>query len=231
MISIKFHRSPRVNTVLILLYVETDKSRFCHSEYCAKEKRESCLAMIVCFTSLQFILMLYILRRNLRREAYIRTLWNASNFREPFLLVVAHWNCLSSLLSNVKLTSYAQRYICLFTSVFPVQVWDRFPCFAMASLYQCIHLSVHLMHGCTSFGGSHQFVSSLYPVKLESAFIESLKPTISPQVGSDSLVGEGTSIGEKVGIKRSFIGKHCTISEKVKVTNSIIFDHVTIQEG
>ncbi|XP_013410892.1 translation initiation factor eIF-2B subunit gamma isoform X2 [Lingula anatina] len=51
------------------------------------------------------------------------------------------------------------------------------------------------------------------------------------QVGNDSLVGEGVTIGEKTSIKKSVIGKHCSIGEKVKITNSVIMDHVTIKEG
>ncbi|XP_065827922.1 translation initiation factor eIF2B subunit gamma-like isoform X2 [Oscarella lobularis] len=57
--------------------------------------------------------------------------------------------------------------------------------------------------------------------------------TIKPksQVGSDSLVGEGTSIGEKCSVKWSIIGKHCVLSDKVKVSNCVIMDYVTIKEG
>lgn len=44
-------------------------------------------------------------------------------------------------------------------------------------------------------------------------------------------MGEGTTIGEKVSVKRSVIGKHCTIADKVKITNCILMDHVTVCEG
>ena len=50
-------------------------------------------------------------------------------------------------------------------------------------------------------------------------------------VGQDSMVGEGSSIGEKVMIKKSIIGRHCIIKEKVKITNSIVMDYSVIEEG
>ena len=51
------------------------------------------------------------------------------------------------------------------------------------------------------------------------------------QVGQDSMVGEGSTIGEKVSVKRSIIGKHCTIGDKVKILNCVIMDHVNIKDG
>lgn len=45
------------------------------------------------------------------------------------------------------------------------------------------------------------------------------------------MIGDGSRVSEKVGIKRSVIGNHCVIGEKVKITNSVIMDHVTIEEG
>ncbi|XP_038056309.1 translation initiation factor eIF-2B subunit gamma-like [Patiria miniata] len=51
------------------------------------------------------------------------------------------------------------------------------------------------------------------------------------QVGQDSMLGEGTTVCEKVSIKRSIIGKHCTVGDKVKIINSVIMDHVNISEG
>ncbi len=51
------------------------------------------------------------------------------------------------------------------------------------------------------------------------------------QTGQDSMVGDGSQIAEKVGIKRSVIGNHCSIGKQTKVTNSVIMDHVTVGEG
>ncbi|XP_022110388.1 translation initiation factor eIF-2B subunit gamma-like [Acanthaster planci] len=51
------------------------------------------------------------------------------------------------------------------------------------------------------------------------------------QVGQDSMLGEGTTIGEKVSVKRSIIGKHCIVGDKVKIINSVVMDHVNISEG
>ncbi|XP_054764253.2 translation initiation factor eIF2B subunit gamma-like [Lytechinus pictus] len=50
-------------------------------------------------------------------------------------------------------------------------------------------------------------------------------------IGKDCMVGERSSIGDQVSIKRSIIGRHCTIGDKVKINNSVIMDHVTIKEG
>lgn len=53
----------------------------------------------------------------------------------------------------------------------------------------------------------------------------------SNQVSSDSLIGEGTQIGEKTLVKRSILGKNCTIGEKSKITSSILMDNVKIGDG
>ncbi|XP_072172855.1 translation initiation factor eIF2B subunit gamma-like [Diadema setosum] len=50
-------------------------------------------------------------------------------------------------------------------------------------------------------------------------------------IGQDCVVGEGSTIGDKVSVKRSIIGRHCTIGDRVKIANSIIMNHVTINEG
>lgn len=52
-----------------------------------------------------------------------------------------------------------------------------------------------------------------------------------PQVGSDSIIGSSTQVGEKTSIKHSIIGSMCTIKDKVKITNCIIMNSVTIEEG
>ncbi|NWI65099.1 EI2BG factor, partial [Todus mexicanus] len=50
-------------------------------------------------------------------------------------------------------------------------------------------------------------------------------------VGSDSIIGSSTQVGEKTSIKHSVIGSMCTIKDKVKITNCIIMNSVTIEEG
>lgn len=55
--------------------------------------------------------------------------------------------------------------------------------------------------------------------------------SLLPQVGSDSIIGSSTQIGEKTSIKHSIIGSMCTIKDKVKITNCIIMNSVTIEEG
>ena len=50
-------------------------------------------------------------------------------------------------------------------------------------------------------------------------------------MGQDSFVGEKTTIGEKVPVKKSVIGKNCSIGEKSKIAQSVIMDDVVIGEG
>ena len=50
-------------------------------------------------------------------------------------------------------------------------------------------------------------------------------------IGHDSLVGEGTRLGEHVSVKKSIIGSHCIVGANCKINNSIIMDYVTIEEG
>uniref|UniRef100_A0A8C4V4G1 Translation initiation factor eIF2B subunit gamma n=1 Tax=Falco tinnunculus TaxID=100819 RepID=A0A8C4V4G1_FALTI len=50
-------------------------------------------------------------------------------------------------------------------------------------------------------------------------------------VGSDSIIGSSTQVGEKTSIKHSIIGSMCTIKDKVKITNCIIMNSVTVEEG
>jgi translation initiation factor eIF-2B subunit gamma len=57
--------------------------------------------------------------------------------------------------------------------------------------------------------------------------------TISPktQVGTECVVSDSTTIGDRCGIKKSVIGKHCVIGNNVKIANSVLLDHVTVKDG
>ncbi|KAK7101338.1 translation initiation factor eIF2B subunit gamma-like [Littorina saxatilis] len=59
----------------------------------------------------------------------------------------------------------------------------------------------------------------------------SVKLKKSSQVGPDCIVGEGTSLGEKVSVKKSVVGRNCVIQDKAKVVNSIIMDQVEIGQS
>ncbi|CAD8090557.1 unnamed protein product [Paramecium sonneborni] len=48
------------------------------------------------------------------------------------------------------------------------------------------------------------------------------------RISPDTIIGEGTRIGNKVTIQRSIIGKNCTIGDHVKISNSIIMKNVVI---
>ncbi|KAI8813092.1 nucleotide-diphospho-sugar transferase [Cladochytrium replicatum] len=56
---------------------------------------------------------------------------------------------------------------------------------------------------------------------------------ISPktQVGSDSLVGDSTSIGERCALKKAIIGSHCQIGRNVKIINSVIMDYAVVEDN
>lgn len=55
---------------------------------------------------------------------------------------------------------------------------------------------------------------------------------ISPKggVGSDSMVGDFTKLGEKSSVKRSVIGSNVIIGKNVKISSCIIMDNVTIDD-
>ncbi|KAI5948907.1 GCD1 [Candida theae] len=54
------------------------------------------------------------------------------------------------------------------------------------------------------------------------------KDKLAAHVGNDSIVGDGTELGEKTNVKRSVVGHNCTIGKKVRITGSLILDNVTI---
>lgn len=56
------------------------------------------------------------------------------------------------------------------------------------------------------------------------------KEKTAANVGVDSMVGEGTQLGEKTNVKRSVVGANCTIGKRVKLTGSIILDNTVIED-
>ncbi|KAG5462230.1 MAG: trimeric LpxA-like protein [Olpidium bornovanus] len=48
------------------------------------------------------------------------------------------------------------------------------------------------------------------------------------QIGSDSLVGDSTTVGPRSSVKRSTIGDHVELAENVKVDKSVVMDHVKL---
>jgi translation initiation factor eIF-2B subunit gamma len=71
----------------------------------------------------------------------------------------------------------------------------------------------------------------LEPEVNKSYISPSAKIDPKTQVGTECVVGEGTSIGAKCSIKKSIIGRHCNIGNNVKIINSVIMDYVTIKDG
>ncbi|KAK9768677.1 Translation initiation factor eIF-2B subunit gamma [Basidiobolus ranarum] len=51
------------------------------------------------------------------------------------------------------------------------------------------------------------------------------------QIGADSIVGEGSRMGEKCSVKKSIIGAHCIIGKNVKISNTILMDYVQVEDG
>nr|XP_033771766.1 translation initiation factor eIF-2B subunit gamma [Geotrypetes seraphini] len=50
-------------------------------------------------------------------------------------------------------------------------------------------------------------------------------------VGSDSVIGASTQVGEKTSISASVIGSTCVLKENVKITKCVIMNSVIIEEG
>ncbi|KAJ3341090.1 hypothetical protein HDU93_005722 [Gonapodya sp. JEL0774] len=50
-------------------------------------------------------------------------------------------------------------------------------------------------------------------------------------VGQDSLVGEGTRMGERCSVKKSVIGAHCVIGKGVKISGSVVMDYIVIDDN
>jgi translation initiation factor eIF-2B subunit epsilon len=50
-------------------------------------------------------------------------------------------------------------------------------------------------------------------------------------IQEDTVIGKGTSIGEKSIIKSTIIGRNVKIGANVKIENSFIWDNVTIEDG
>lgn len=87
----------------------------------------------------------------------------------------------------------------------------------------------------SAYNESNKQIPRLLPQLAPSRNITSVHSSATikekSQVGSECLVAEGVTIGEKVSIKRSIIGKHCSIGDKCKIANSLIMDYVTVSES
>ncbi|RKP17906.1 nucleotide-diphospho-sugar transferase [Rozella allomycis CSF55] len=93
---------------------------------------------------------------------------------------------------------------------------------------------------CAAFimiGGTSVFINSIASYKaLNRIKSQTIKGAIgdvhsTSQVGNDSLLGEGTRIGEKTTIKRSIIGNNCNIGSNVKMTDCVLMDSVMVEEN
>ncbi|ORY27777.1 nucleotide-diphospho-sugar transferase [Naematelia encephala] len=86
--------------------------------------------------------------------------------------------------------------------------------------------------------------------ELNRKFLRSLAPTVAPppnrvvlsedgaapaisvsaQISPDSLLGEGTKVGDRASIKKCIVGRHCNIGRGAKLTGSVLWDFVTVEE-
>ena len=57
-------------------------------------------------------------------------------------------------------------------------------------------------------------------------------PLVSPsaQISPDSLLGEGTRVGDRASIKKCVVGRHCHIGRGAKITGCVLWDFVTVEE-
>ena len=71
-----------------------------------------------------------------------------------------------------------------------------------------------------------------YMVKnIPSRIAKTAEISVKTQVGPDSMVGDGSKIGDRCSVKKSVVGSHCTIGQNVKLSGCIIMDYVTIEDG
>ncbi|KAJ1559605.1 hypothetical protein HK405_009987, partial [Cladochytrium tenue] len=49
-------------------------------------------------------------------------------------------------------------------------------------------------------------------------------------IGNNSMVGEGTRIGERTSIKKTIVGSHCVIGKNVSISGSVVMDHCIIED-
>jgi len=50
------------------------------------------------------------------------------------------------------------------------------------------------------------------------------------QVGPESMIGEGSKIGERCSVKKSSVGAHCIVGKNVKLVNTVVMDYVVIED-
>ena len=69
----------------------------------------------------------------------------------------------------------------------------------------------------------------------QTALGQHLKPVKSDSICSfvdaSSLVGPGSTVGERCFIKRTVVGASCRVGDRVRLTNCILQEGVTVEEG
>ncbi|ORX34516.1 nucleotide-diphospho-sugar transferase [Kockovaella imperatae] len=53
----------------------------------------------------------------------------------------------------------------------------------------------------------------------------------SAQISPDSVIGEGSTVGDRASLKKCIVGRHCHIARGVKLTGCVVWDFVTIEEN
>jgi translation initiation factor eIF-2B subunit gamma len=52
----------------------------------------------------------------------------------------------------------------------------------------------------------------------------------SAQISPDSIIGQGTRVGERASIKKCVVGRHCVIGRGAKLTGCVLWDFVVVEE-
>jgi len=128
-------------------------------------------------------------------------------------------------------SSKEKKFISSFSSS-PINDLDNFHCFALmlSSDQMCLRVNTIPSYKEANFEiakGNAPYLPQ-EPVGRNNFISTSAEIDPKTQVGPESIVGEGTKIGERCGIKKSVLGKHCKIAGNVKILNSVIMDYVVI---
>jgi translation initiation factor eIF-2B subunit gamma len=115
------------------------------------------------------------------------------------------------------------------SSLSGISAMDSSSNFSTQGTLQLLHdseFSGNRANSTTSYFEVNRTLSKFMPEKIASSV------EISPrcQIGPESVVGEGSHIGERVSVKKSVIGAYCVIGRGVKLVNSVIMDHAVIED-
>lgn len=77
---------------------------------------------------------------------------------------------------------------------------------------------------------ANRYFMKLQAQEKGTAGAQQTKDKLAATIGLDSLVGEGTTLGERTHVKRTVVGKNCTVGKRVKLTGCLLLNNVTIED-